>query len=130
MQGGCGTYLYVFIWGIGLIFTLGGFIVQPRDQAPLFYTIGVIGLIVAAVLTYFKIIVPKREAEKAGHENSHLMEKIKEKSPGFLIWIAIIAICIIIVLIVTTDVGTWIIYIVGGAAIIYAILQFAFGSRR
>lgn len=146
MQVGCGTYLYAIIWGIGVIFTIGGFFVQPRDQAPAFFTIGVIGLILAAVVTYVKIIAPKREAEKkrqeelqketkqeseekAGNKKSHLMDIMKEKSTGFLIWIAIIAVCIIVVLIVTTDVGTWIAYIFGGLMIIYGILHFVYGSK-
>jgi len=49
------NYVFLYAWGAGIIFTWGGFIVRPRSQAPAFYAIGIVCLILAAYWTYAKI---------------------------------------------------------------------------
>lgn len=49
------NYVYLYAWGAGIIFTWGGFIVRPRSQAPAFYAIGIVCLLLAAMWTYQKI---------------------------------------------------------------------------
>jgi len=62
---GCGMYLFLMTWGMGIFCTIGGFIVQPRSQAPAFFAIGIGCLIAAAIWTYAMVNKPKREAEAA-----------------------------------------------------------------
>lgn len=48
-------YVFMFVWGCGIIFTWGGFIVRPRSQAPAFYMIGIAFLALAILWTKQKI---------------------------------------------------------------------------
>ena len=64
MQMGCGTYLFMMTWGMGIVCTFGSFIVQPRSQAPTFLMIGILCLIAAGIWTYYRISAPKRAAQE------------------------------------------------------------------
>ena len=65
MNMGCGTYLFLMTWGMGIMCTIGSFIVQPRSQAPGFLAIGIACLCAAGIWTYFMVTAPKRAAEEA-----------------------------------------------------------------
>ena len=76
MKTGCGTYLFVMTWVAGIIFSLGGFIVQPRSQAPAFFAIGILCLIAAGIWThYIKNVAPKRAAQ----EKERVAQEKKQK---------------------------------------------------
>lgn len=67
-------------------------------------------------------------------EKEALLKKMEMPStnvykPPFSIWIVIIAVSILVLITVLTDVGTWIAYIFGGLMIIFAVLHFVYGSR-
>lgn len=64
MNMGCGTYLFLMTWGMGIFCIVGSFIVNPRSQAPMFFQIGVAFLVAAIFWTRSMINAPKRKAEE------------------------------------------------------------------
>lgn len=60
---GLGMYLLLITWGMGIMCTIGSFIVQPRSQAPAFLAFGFVFLVVAINWTRYKKAAPIREAE-------------------------------------------------------------------
>lgn len=73
---GCGMYMFLMLWGMGLFCTLGSFVVKPRDQGPFFFKIGLAFLIPAILWTRSMILAPKREAE--AKRKAKLAEQTKE----------------------------------------------------
>lgn len=74
------NYVYIYFWGLGIICTIGGFIVRPRSQAPVFFSIGVIFLVLAWLWTkrkieesrienYQKIVTPAHWPKDCQYEN-------------------------------------------------------------
>ena len=41
----------VFAWLCGIVFMVGGFMVQPRSQAPAFFAVGVLCIVIAIIIT-------------------------------------------------------------------------------
>ena len=91
------NYIYVYAWAAGLIFTLGGFIVKPRSQAPGFYAIGLVFLVLAFVWTkqkmesssiesYKKIVLPANWPSDCSYEKYHegLHTRVAKTSGGLL----------------------------------------------
>lgn len=76
-------YVFMFAWGCGIIFTWGGFIVRPRSQAPAFFAIGAVCLMIAISWTmqkindaniesYKKIVLPTYWPKDCSYEKYHL----------------------------------------------------------
>ena len=75
---GCGMYLFWFVWGVGITCFGAGFIVQPRDQAPLFFVFGIVFLAIAIFWTYYGIkIQPKIQQEEKKRQRD---KKLSEQS--------------------------------------------------
>lgn len=77
---GCGTYLLLMTWGMGLVCTIGSFVVQPRSQAPAAAAVGAVFLIVAIIWTYFVARAPIKEAaKKQAEKQKEYLEKESEQ---------------------------------------------------
>lgn len=74
--------MFALPWIAGLVCLLAAFTVRPRSQAPIWAFFGVAFLVVAAVLTYFKLTEPARKAQEKKEkefEKQKNLEKMQER---------------------------------------------------